>query len=111
MDDRRREAGAATVVVLALVFALGLIAWGAGSVVELVVAHRDAQNAADLAALAAADPRSSGGCDVAARVAAANRARLVACEVDGATASVEVSVTAIVGHRVEIHGRARAGPR
>ncbi|HWU33502.1 MAG TPA: pilus assembly protein TadG-related protein, partial [Marmoricola sp.] len=73
----RDEAGAATVFVLALVFALVAIAGGAGAVVAAVIAHRTAQNAADLAALAAAQEVVSGadGCTTASAVAKANRSR------------------------------------
>jgi len=97
---------------LALACALVLVAWGAGSVVALVVAHRAAQNAADLAALAGAQAvdRSQDGCTVASEIAAANKARLVGCKIEGAIVAVEVSVEATFGRSVDLRARARAGP-
>lgn len=106
MAERRDEAGATTIVVLALAFALVLVAWGAGSVVGTVVAHREAQNAADLAALAAAQD----GCSIAAEVATANQVRLVSCEVEGTEVLVEVAVAVPSAMGREVHARARAGP-
>lgn len=112
MAEGRDEAGAASVVVLALAFGLVLVAWGSGSVVGLVVAHRTAQNAADLAALAAAQRLSRGtdGCRTAADVAVANHAQLLTCAVTGAVVLVDVEVEAGFGTRITVHARARAGP-
>lgn len=104
---RRDQAGAANALVLVLAFALVIVAWGAGSVVAGVVAHRIAQNAADLAALAGA---ASSGCTQAAEVAQVNRARLVACEIEGEVVTVEVVVATTFGVRADLHARARAGP-
>lgn len=111
--SRRRieEAGVASVLVLTLACALVAIAWGAVSLVALLIAHREAQNAADLAALAAAGHVADGedGCSLAATVATANKASLVSCEVEGSTVVVEVQVR-VAGRVAEVHARARAGP-
>lgn len=107
MSDRRGEAGAASIVALALAFALVVVAWGSGSVVALVVAQRTAQNAADLTALAAAQDAA---CSRAAEVAVANHARLVRCDVRGQDVTVEVVVTASFGRDTDVRARARAGP-
>lgn len=106
VTECREEAGATTVVVLALAFALVIVGWGCGSVVAVVVAHRSAQNAADLAALAAAQH----GCSAAAEVASANEAHLLVCETDGVAVSVEVGVAVPLTIRPEVRARARAGP-
>jgi secretion/DNA translocation related TadE-like protein len=89
-----------------LAFALVLVAWGSALVGATVVAHRAAQNAADLTALAAA----GGGCSVAGEVATANRARLIDCTADGPTVSVVVAVGIPLGMHHEVRARARAGP-
>lgn len=108
----RNEAGATTIVVLALTFALVVVAWGAASVVATVVAHRVAQNAADLAALAAAGDlaHAEDGCATASVVATANRAHVVSCHADGSAVVVEVSVATPFGLGIAVRARARAGP-
>ena len=112
MAEGRDEAGAASVVVLALAFALVIVAWGCGAVVATVVAHRAAQNAADMAALAAAQDlaRAADACATAADVALANDARLVTCTMEGSVMWVDVVVEAGFGAKVAVHARARAGP-
>lgn len=107
--SKRNSQGAATVFALALVGALTALAWGCCSAVAVVVAHRQAQNAADLAALAGAIHEQS-GCDVASRVTSANGARLVSCSVTGGVVTVQVVVQTSLGTHVEIQARARAGP-
>ncbi|GAC1385920.1 MAG: hypothetical protein NVSMB48_23800 [Marmoricola sp.] len=112
MRERRDgESGVASVLVLTLACALVVISWGALSLVALLVAHREAQSAADLAALAAAanSADTDRGCGLAATVAAANKARLVSCQVDGTTVVVDVEVR-VAGRTTEVHARARAGP-
>lgn len=106
----RGEGGTATVLTLTLVLALVAVAWGAASAVGVVVAHRSAQNAADLAALAAAADLAKGAdaCVAAREVSRANGAGLVACSVAGASVMVEVAVEAKVGGTAR--ARARAGP-
>ncbi len=70
-----------------------------------------AENAADAAALAAADALSGAlpgtPCTLAVVTAARNGARLVSCEVDGPAASVTVVMSAL---GIEFAAAARAGP-
>ncbi|MGN6160368.1 MAG: Rv3654c family TadE-like protein [Marmoricola sp.] len=106
----RDEAGAMTILALALMVALVVIALGAASVVGVVVAHRTAQNAADLASLAAAAEASRGadGCAIAVDVVRAQQASLVSCAVEGTTVTLQVRVEPVLGPGVS--ARARAGP-
>ena len=110
----RGENGAATVVALAMLGVLVLVGAALGVVVAIVHAHRQAQSAADLAALAAASVLRRGGdaCATAARMARANRARLDVCEVSGREVVVEVTVTGPhwLGQTEDLRARARAGP-
>jgi secretion/DNA translocation related TadE-like protein len=81
--------------------------------VAVVAAHRAAQSAADLAALAAAGALQDGrdACASAASVADDNRARLRACRVQGWSVSVVVvSPAGLPVGRVELPARSRAGP-
>jgi secretion/DNA translocation related TadE-like protein len=68
-------------------------------------------NAADAAAVAAADARTGAipgiPCERAAQLATANGATLRSCRVDGLVATVEVSQSML---GFEIHARASAGP-
>jgi len=85
------------VLVLAFTLALVLLATALATGVALAGAGQRARTAADLAALAAADrsgPMGTGqsdACAWAAKVAAANRARLIACMADPARSRVEVA--------------------
>ena len=110
------ERGAAGVLALAAAAALlsvtlGVLAWSGA-----LVARQRAQNAADLAALAAARHAARGGdgCAAAVRLAAASGATLAGCAVlDGAvvTVLVEVPVTSVRGLDIgPARARARAGP-
>ena len=108
MGRRAGESGVASVFVLALTCLLVAVAWAAGSVVALLVAHREAQSAADLTALAAAQDVAAGGCGTVAAVATANKASLVSCSVDGTSVTVEVEIR--VAGRGLVDARARAGP-
>jgi len=96
--------------VLAMLIAVTVGCCVAGSA---VVAHRRAQSAADLAALAAAQALQQGdnGCAAADEVAAANGARLDRCRLDDFDAIVTVRVTgpALLGAPA-LRARARAGP-
>jgi secretion/DNA translocation related TadE-like protein len=112
--SRRPERGAATVLVVAvggLLLAIGLAVAGVTSV---VVAHREAQSAADLAALAGAQAEvgGDGGCAVADAVARANHARLIGCAVRGSDVLVQVSTSVRPGFglRFDLAASARAGP-
>jgi secretion/DNA translocation related TadE-like protein len=102
--------------VLAVSFLAVLVLIGAalGVVSAMVVAHRSAQAAADLAALAGADAAAQGAdpCSAAARVAVANGARLDGCAAGSREVTVEVTVTGPrwLGQPHDLTARARAGP-
>jgi secretion/DNA translocation related TadE-like protein len=84
-----------------------------GCGVAVVAAHRAAQAAADLAALAAAGALQDGGdpCASAAGIAAENHSALRGCRVDGWSVSVVVvSEAHLPVGRVELPARSRAGP-
>ncbi|GAT73918.1 Rv3654c family TadE-like protein [Microbacterium hydrocarbonoxydans] len=99
---------AAGVLTVAAALSLGLAAAGGAA----VTAQR-AAGAADAAALAAADavsgavPVDGDPCGVARRVAAASRATLTSCVIDGLVATVQVEA-AYAG--LAAISRARAGP-
>ncbi len=108
------ERGAATVTVLAFVSVLLLLGGALGVVAAMVQAHRTAQAAADLAALAGAGAQARGRdpCATGGAVASANGARLVSCELDGADVRVlvEVSGPRWLGQVSDLAASARAGP-
>lgn len=109
-DDR----GAATVAVLAFVSVLLLLGGAFGVVAAMVHAHRTAQAAADLAALAGAGAQARGRdpCASSDAVATANGARLLTCEVSGDDVRVMVEVTGPrwLGQEADLVADARAGP-
>ncbi|SDS70216.1 helicase/secretion neighborhood TadE-like protein [Nocardioides scoriae] len=111
---RAGECGAAAVVATALLGVLLTATLAAGGVVGVVAAHRVAQSAADLAALAAARAVQDGRdpCAAAAGIATANRARLGSCRVSGWEVTVEAVARTgrLPGGPLELHARARAGP-
>lgn len=114
MSGVRDERGSATVPALAFLGVLLLLGAALGAVAALVVAHRSAQSAADLAALAAATVLAEGGdgCAAADRVAGANGAEITRCDVDGFEATVGLRVD---GPRWRVlatdpEAEARAGP-
>lgn len=101
------------VVGVALAGLLVVVAVLAAGLVAVVDAHRQAQAAADLAALAGAGAAQDGrpACAEAASVARRNGAAEVDCTTDGS------AVTVVVGHALRLGGlhatlraRARAGP-
>lgn len=105
----------ATVVTTALVGALVLLGVAGSFLVATAVAHRSAQAAADLAALAAAgslQSRAGQPCTVAGEVAVANGATITSCEVVGEHVLVVVGRHGpeLWGHSFTVTGRARAGP-
>ncbi|KRA29802.1 MULTISPECIES: Rv3654c family TadE-like protein [unclassified Nocardioides] len=113
------QRGAATVLVVAMAGVLLLVGAASGVVAAIVVAHRKAQSAADLAALAGAtvlaDPGSPGArdpCTAAAEVASANGAELSSCVIEGQDVVVEVTVAGPrwLGQDRDLVGAARAGP-
>lgn len=111
---KRSEAGAATV--LALVWIGVILAVGAGCVLAagVVVVHRQAQAAADLASLAAAQAHQRGepGCEAAHHIAARNGAVVDACVAEGADYRVRVGVDAPARLSMlgSVMARAQAGP-
>lgn len=110
----RGDRGSATVPAMAFLGVLLLLGAALGAVAALVLAHRSAQAAADLSALAAAGAVADGGdgCAAAAAVAAANGARLTRCLLDGREARVTVSVAGPRwrGLDADPEAEARAGP-
>ncbi|MEO9322731.1 Rv3654c family TadE-like protein [Nocardioides sp. C4-1] len=109
-DDR----GAATLLTVALAGLLLFVGAALGVVGALLVAHRTAQAAADLAALAAAETAARGGdaCGAAATIATANDAALTSCVVRGREVRVGVEVTGPrwLGQTGDLVAEARAGP-
>jgi secretion/DNA translocation related TadE-like protein len=85
-----------------------------GVVAAMITAHRSAQSAADLSAIAGASAVGDGGdaCDVAARIAAANGAGLDSCAVSGREVTVTVAVSGPrwLGQSGDLLAEARAGP-
>lgn len=111
---RRDEAGAATLLVLAMAGVLLLVGSALGVVQAVVVAHRKAQAAADLSALAGASARAHGRqpCAAAETVARRNGSRLMSCHESGGDVTVEVVVTGPrwLGQQGDLTAEARAGP-
>ncbi len=113
-SGRRRGAhGATTVVAVSLVALLLVVATVATGTVAIVLAHRRAQVAADLASLAAAGALQSGAdpCASAAVIAARHHATLTRCLVDGLDVVVAtgVELPSALGGR-SVAALARAGP-
>lgn len=113
MSDRG-ERGAATLFAVACLAVLLLLGAALGVVAAMVRAHRVAQSAADLAALAVADAAGAGRdpCAAGRLVAAANGAELDSCAVDGRDATVTVTVVGPrwLGQAADLSADARAGP-
>ncbi|MET0997437.1 MAG: Rv3654c family TadE-like protein [Marmoricola sp.] len=109
-DDR----GAASLLVVACVAILLLIGCALGVVAAMVRAHRAAQSAADLAALAgaAAHQRGAAACAAAGSVASANAASVDACSTSGDDVWVTVTVPGPhwLGQTADLSAEARAGP-
>jgi secretion/DNA translocation related TadE-like protein len=91
-----------------------LVGAALGVVQAMVVAHRRAQSAADLAALAGASAVAHGRepCAAAGTVAGLNGGRLVGCEVSAGDVRVEVVVAGPrwLGQQGDLTAEARAGP-
>ncbi len=109
--DERGSATPFTIACLGLLLVLGA---ALGVVAAMVHAHRQAQAAADLAALAGATAAAHGGsaCPAAGTVAAANAARLLTCGVTGREVTVRVEVPGPhwLGQAADLEAQARAGP-
>ena len=110
----RTQHGSATLFAVAVIGLLALVGAALGVVGAMVHAHRVAQSAADLAALAGARSvaRGEDGCAAAAAIAEANGATIDQCAVDGF--DVRLRVTAAGPHWLAQHhdlsAEARAGP-
>jgi secretion/DNA translocation related TadE-like protein len=108
------ERGAAAVLVCACLSVLITVAVGLGGVAALVRAHRHAQAAADLSALAGAQSLQRGldPCRSAAELASENSGSLVGCRVSHAVVTVDVRVPGPhwLGRAVDPTATARAGP-
>jgi secretion/DNA translocation related TadE-like protein len=108
------DRGSASLLVLVHLGVLLLLACALATVSALVVAHRQAQAAADLAALAGARAIVGGdaGCRAAAMIARSNDGTLRGCRSDGVEVVVHVSVPAPRWAVVlpDPVGHARAGP-
>ena len=116
MSGHRRgpESGSATVVGIAMLGLVLTVALACAGVGALFVAHRQAQAAADLGALAGATAiqRGQPACPEAARIALRNRAALTGCTVRGELVTVRVSVATmpLLGRVRHTEASARAGP-
>lgn len=117
LDDR----GAGGIAVLAAAAVLGSVGLLAVATTQALTVRHEVAAAADLAALAGAGVLTAtpgtlpaGGeqaCAAAARIAAANSARLVGCEARGAVLDVVVERQArFLGAAAAVRARARAGP-
>ena len=108
------QRGSASLLVVTLSGVVLLVGLAAAFVTATAAAHRRAQSAADLAALAGAvaGQRGEDVCAGAAAVARGNEAELLACEVlgDDVRVTVRVASPELAGHTWEVLGRARAGP-
>lgn len=106
----RSDRGSATVWSVAVIAVLCVVSGAVLALGQAVVVRHRAAGGADLAALAAADHWAKGGtaaCARAERVARAQSARLVRCQVTGRVSDV----TAVSGRGpFEARVRARAGP-
>jgi secretion/DNA translocation related TadE-like protein len=111
---RRDERGAVTLFAVSCLAVLLLLGAALGVVAAMVHAHRAAQSAADLAALAAAGAIGDGAdaCGRGAAVASANGARLESCTIRGREVLVRVTVTGPrwLGQEGDLTAEARAGP-
>jgi secretion/DNA translocation related TadE-like protein len=109
----RDERGAAVVVAIALVAVLVFVAAICVGSVGIVLAHRRAQAAADLASLAGAGALQRGDdpCAAATMIAERHEAAMTDCVVDGRAVVVATAIElplALTGRPVA--ARARAGP-
>lgn len=111
----RGEGGWATPVVVALTGVLLTVTLAAAVLGRLLVEHRRAAVAADLAALAGAVAVQHGldGCAAATESTHLNGAELLGCTVDGERVLVDTGVAAheLWGRRIQVRATAHAGPR
>lgn len=108
------ERGSATLLAVAFLGVVVLLGAALGVVAAMLHAHRVAQSAADLTALAAARAQADGRdpCGAGAAIALANGAVLDRCVVDGSGVLVQVTVPGPrwLGQSHDLTGQARAGP-
>jgi secretion/DNA translocation related TadE-like protein len=99
---------------VAVIGVLLLVGAALGVVAAMVHAHRMAQSAADLAALAGAQAQARGRdpCSAAVSIATANGATIDSCVVAGRDVRVRVTVVGPhwLGQRHDLSAQARAGP-
>ena len=111
---RREDSGSATLLAVAMIGVLVLVGGALGVVGAMVHAHRVAQSAADLAALAGAGAQARGAdaCSAATSIAGANGASVDSCVVDGFEVRLQVTVAGPrwLGQRHDLSAQARAGP-
>lgn len=111
---RLREDGSASLLVVALTGVVLLLGLSGALLTATAAAHRRAQAAADLAALAGATARQHGAdaCGTAGLVADRNGARATDCHLEEDDVVVRVALPGpeFLGHSWELVGRARAGP-
>ncbi|WP_300680807.1 Rv3654c family TadE-like protein [Nocardioides sp.] len=109
----RSQRGSVVPMVVACVGVLVLVGIGCAMAAAAVVAHRRAQSAADLAALAGAQSLSRGGdgCAAAGDLAVRNHADLVSCvsTPTSVTVVVEVGVPGRWAGLADVRAKARAG--
>lgn len=109
----RDERGAAVVVAIGLCGLIVVVAAIAVGAVAIVLAHRRAQVAADLASLAGASALQHGAdpCVAVTRIAGRHAARVTECVVDGLSvvATIAVDLPVALGGGPVV-GRSRAGP-
>lgn len=108
----RPERGSASLLVLAMTGLVLFVAVALVVAAAMVRAHRVAQSAADLAALAGAASSIGEECARAGEVAALNGASLTSCVVEMRRVTVSVTVTGprLLGQPHDFTATARAGP-
>jgi secretion/DNA translocation related TadE-like protein len=107
-----RDAGSASILVLAIGLSIMMVAMGVMAVGDAIVARHRAQAAADFGALAGALVATSGpafACGRARELVGANGARMVSCEMSGLDVIVRAEVDAHGGWGAA-RASARAGP-
>jgi len=111
---RSEQRGSATLFAVAMIGVLVLVGAALGVVAAMVHAHRVAQSAADLSALAgaAAQARGRDPCAAAGAVASANGAVLDSCVVGARDVRLQVTVAGPhwLGQHHDLSAQARAGP-
>ena len=114
MTRRSGDRGSARLFGVSCLAVLLLLGAALGVVAAMVRAHRVAQSAADLAALATADAVGTGRdpCAAGAATAELNGARITSCDLAGREATVQVLVRGPrwLGQTADLAAEARAGP-